>query len=136
LRLGGSLMNRIPAAVTPLSVLVVEDDKMIGLMLKELLEEIGFAVCSVAATENEAVADAARFKPGVMVVDMRLAEGSGMGAMDRILASGPMPCVFVSGAPEPVNRLNAAVLRKPYSERDLVRAIHDVTGHAAGYSSV
>jgi chemotaxis response regulator CheB len=101
---------------------------MIGLVLKEMLEETGFVVCAIAATENDAVRDAARLRPGVMVVDVRLAEGSGVSAMERVLANGPMPCVYVSGAPEFVSRPNAAVLRKPFSARDLVSAIHCVTG--------
>ena len=115
-----------PVAMTPLCILVVEDVNIIGAVLMEMLEEFGFAVCSVARTEDEAVLDAERFQPGVMIVDLRLEEGSGASAMDR--ANGPMPCVFVSGTPDTVNRPNAVVLRKPYSERDLVCAIHRVTG--------
>jgi DNA-binding response OmpR family regulator len=121
-------MDRKPAKKPPMCVLVVEDDNMIGLVLKEMLEEIGFVVCAIAATENAAVEDAARFKPGVMIVDMRLAEGSGTGAMKRILATGPMPCVFVSGAPDGIARPNATMLRKPFSERELINAISHVTG--------
>ena len=128
------MMDQQPAAMTPLCVLVVEDDKMIGLILKEMLEEIGFSVCAIAATEDDAVDQAARFRPGVMIVDLRLEEGSGIIAMDRILATGPMPCVFVSGAPDRVSRPNAAMLRKPYSERDLIRAIRHVTGLDAALS--
>ena len=59
-------------------VLVVEDDAMIGMLLAEMLEDMGFEVCAIAATENAAVADAANCKPGLMIVDEHLREGNGI----------------------------------------------------------
>ena len=70
--------------MTALSVLVVEDDAMIGMLLAEMLEDMGYTVCAVVATEEDAVADAARCKPGLMIVDEQLREGSGVSAMERI----------------------------------------------------
>ncbi len=82
-----------------LNVLVVEDDAIIGILLAEMLGDMGYNVCAVAATEDDAVADAARCKPGLMIVDERLREGNGSSAVARILLDGPVPCVFISGAP-------------------------------------
>ena len=80
-----------------LSVLMVEDDAMIGLLLAEILQEIGYTVCGIVATEERAVVDAARLQPGLMLVDVNLHEGSGVSAVQRILKSGSRPCVFMSG---------------------------------------
>jgi DNA-binding response OmpR family regulator len=113
---------------TGLSVLIVEDDAMIGLLLTEILEEMGHTVCSIVATEEEAVSGAARFQPGLMLVDVNLHEGSGVSAMQRILKNGPRPCVFMSGAPGQVGWPTATVLRKPFAEQELVLAIQRVTG--------
>ena len=82
-----------------LNVLVVQVDAMIGILLAEMLGDMGYSVCAVAATEDDAVADAARCKPGLMIVDEQLREGSGSSAVARILLDGPVPCVFISGAP-------------------------------------
>lgn len=112
--------------MTALSVLLVEDDAMIGIVLTEMLEDMGYAVCGVAATEDDAVTEAARCKPGLMIVDLHLQEGDGVSAMDRILKTGPMPCIFVSGTPEPVTRPNATVLMKPFAGRELIQAIHQL----------
>jgi DNA-binding response OmpR family regulator len=109
-----------------LNVLVVEDDAMIGILLAEMLSDMGYTVCAVAATEDAAVADAARCKPGLMIVDEQLREGSGSSALARILLHGPVPCVFISGAPRRFRRSAKSVLRKPFVEGDLVRAIRDV----------
>ena len=114
-----------------LLVLIVEDDAMIGLLLTEILEEMGHTVCAVAATEEDAVADAARFAPGLLLVDLNLQEGSGVSAMARILNSGPRPFLFMSGAVDQIGWPDATVLSKPFAERDLVRAIESVVGSAA-----
>jgi DNA-binding response OmpR family regulator len=109
-----------------LNVLVVEDDAMIGILLAEMLGDMGYAVCAIAATEDDAVSDAARCKPGLMIVDEQLREGSGSSAVARILLGGPVPCVFISGAPLRFSRTAKKVLRKPFVEGDLARAIRAV----------
>ena len=115
--------------MAPLSVLVVEDDAMIGMFLAEMLGEMGYDVCAIAATEDRAVEAAARCKPGLMIVDEHLLEGSGYAAVERILQTGPVPCVFISGAPARRRRPGATVLQKPFLEADLVRAIRHVVGN-------
>ena len=117
--------------MTALSVLVIEDDAMIGLLLAEMLEEMGYAVCAVAATEEDAVADAAKHRPGLMIVDQELREGTGVSAVERILRNGPVPCVFISGAPIHEAGPGTGVLQKPFLEEDLARAIRDVVANAS-----
>jgi len=114
--------------VTALKVLVVEDDAMIGLLLAEMLGDMGYDVCAVATTEEDAVAEAARFKPGLMIVDEQLLEGSGLSAVDRILRTRPVPCVFISGALIHPKRPGTTTLQKPFLEVDLVWAIQRVVG--------
>jgi DNA-binding response OmpR family regulator len=113
-----------------LNVLVVEDDAMIGMLLAEMLEAVGYRVCAIAATEDDAVADARRCKPGLMIVDEQLREGSGSSAVQRILLAGPVPCVFISGASVHSGRSARKVLRKPFAERDLISAIKEVVAAA------
>ena len=113
-----------------LKVLVVEDDAMIGMLLAEMLEAMGFSVCAIAATEDDAVADARRCKPGLMIVDEQLREGSGSSAVRRILSAGLVPCVFISGALLHSGRSARKVLRKPFAERDLMSAIQEVVAAA------
>ncbi len=99
---------------------------MIGLLLAEILEEMGHTVCGIVWTEDEAVADAERLEPGLMLVDVNLHAGSGISAMSRILKSGPRPCVFMSGAAAQIDSPNAIILRKPFAQQDLAHAIERV----------
>jgi DNA-binding response OmpR family regulator len=103
---------------------------MIGLLLMEILEEMGHTVCGIVATEEDAVIGAARLQPSLMLVDVNLHQGSGVSAMQRILKQGPRPCVFMSGAPGQFGWPTATVLRKPFAERELVLAIERVVGPA------
>ena len=108
-----------------LRILVVEDDAMIGALLAEVLTDMGHDVCSIEATEADAVAAAARCGPDLMIVDVWLAEGNGISAVAEILRAGPMPHFFVSADIAMVRALkpDAEVMQKPFRGQDLAQAI-------------
>jgi two-component system, response regulator PdtaR len=114
-------------------VLVVEDDAMIGVLLGEMLEGMGYDVCGIEATEAEAVTAAARCKPDLMIVDVHLGEGSGVSAIDTIHRAGPVPHVFVSGDIARIRALRpgSIVIRKPYRESELALVIQRALQPAA-----
>ena len=114
----------------PLSVLLVEDDALIGLLLSEMLTAIGHSVCPVAETEADAVLAAAIYHPDLMIVDARLGDGSGVAAMAEILLTGPVPHIFMSGNLTPVRRArpDAVLLQKPFDEAALQRAMSSALG--------
>jgi len=111
--------------MSALRILVVEDDAMIGMMLTEMLEEMGHDVCSIETTEAEAISAADRCRPDLMIVDVLLGAGNGLSAVTEILRAGPVPHLFVSGDISKVQALRpgAVAIQKPYRESDLVRAI-------------
>jgi CheY-like chemotaxis protein len=112
-----------------LSVLVVEDDSIVGMLLAELLELMGYDVCAIEATEAGAVAAAVRCRPDLMIVDVQLSNGSGISAVEEILRTRVIPYVFVSGDISRVKALRpGAVLQKPYRESDLEQAIQSARG--------
>jgi DNA-binding NtrC family response regulator len=108
-----------------LRILVIEDEAMIGVLLAEVLGDMGHDVCGVEATEADAVAAAARCSPDLMIVDVWLAEGNGISAVAEILRAGPMPHFFVSADIALARTLkpDAEVMQKPFRERDLAQAI-------------
>jgi CheY-like chemotaxis protein len=108
-----------------LRVLVIEDDALIAMMLAEQLADLGHDVCATAATEGEAVMAAAHYRPDLMIVDAGLRLGSGVSAVEEICRTGPLAHVFISGDAERVRRRrpNAVVVRKPFRQAELARAI-------------
>ena len=110
---------------TPLRVLVMEDDALLGFMLGEVLEELGYAVSAIAATHPDAVLAARSDRPDLMIVDVHLRAGSGIQAVAEICETGFVPHVFVTGDIAEVNRQcpGSVAIQKPFLEADLTRAI-------------
>src|ERR671916_507716 len=111
-------------------VLVAEDETIIRLDLKELLERAGFEVCAEARDGVEAVELARDERPDVAILDVKMPALDGIEAARRILDERPIPIVMLTayGQQELVARaVEAGVfgyLVKPFREQDLVPAIH------------
>jgi CheY-like chemotaxis protein len=106
-----------------LRVLVAEDNAIIGMLLADMLGEMGYEVVGVEATEADTVAAAARHKPDLMIVDARLRAGNGVAAIRTILRDGPMPHLFISGAVVEADTADTVILQKPFHEHQLASAI-------------
>src|SRR5947199_4264866 len=110
-------------------VLVAEDETIIRLDLKALLERAGFEVCAEAKDGQEAVELARREQPDLAVLDVKMPRLDGIEAARRILDERPIPIVMLTayGQDELVSRaLEAGVfgyLVKPFREQDLLPAI-------------
>ena len=109
----------------PLSILVVEDEAIIGMLLSEVLAGMGHKVCAVVASEEEAVEAAALHLPDLLIVDAGLAAGDGLSAVETILAARFVPHIFTTGNALKVRQLRpgAVVLEKPFHESELADAI-------------
>ncbi len=119
-------MPRVSEPQNPLRILIVEDDELIGVMLAEMLDDLGYAVCAVETTEADAVNAASHHRPDLMIVDARLgAAGCGVSAVEEILRNGFVPHVFMSGNILRVKALRprAVTLQKPFRKAELTRAI-------------
>ena len=110
--------------MTPLRIMVVEDDAQIGKLLVEILAGLSHT-CSLQTTEQGAVAAAKRERPQLMIVDMALRIGSGWSTVEAILRGGPMPYILMSGDITRAEAVSpdAVMLQKPFGEASLVRAI-------------
>ena len=110
-------------------VLIAEDETLIRLDLRQLLEGAGFDVCAEARDGEEAVELARSEEPDLAVLDVKMPRLDGIEAARRILDERPIPIVMVTayGERELVARaVEAGVfgyLVKPYRETDLLPAI-------------
>lgn len=82
-------------------VLIIEDEPVIAADIAALVKELGHRVTQIASTRDEA-AEAARIdKPGLVLADIQLADGSsGIDAVRDILASLDTPVIFITAFPE------------------------------------
>lgn len=82
-------------------VLIIEDEPLIGLDLEAIVSEIGHDVVGIASTRSEAVATARKTRPGLILADVQLADGSsGIDAVNDILADADVLVIFITAYPE------------------------------------
>ena len=110
-------------------ILIAEDETIIRLDLRELLERAGFEVVAEARDGEEAVELARSESPDLALLDVKMPKLDGIDAARRILDERPIPIVMVTayGEQELVSRaVEAGVfgyLVKPFRESDLLPAI-------------
>jgi response regulator NasT len=110
-------------------VLIAEDETIIRLDLRALLERSGLEVCAEARDGLEAVELARSAEPDVAILDVKMPRLDGIDAARRILEERPIPIVMLTayGQSELVSRaVEAGVfgyLVKPFREQDLLPAI-------------
>ncbi len=113
----------------PLRILIAEDETIIRLDLRSLLESSGFEVCGEARDGEEAVALARATAPDLAIFDVKMPRLDGIEAARVILEERPIPIVMLTayGQDELVARaIEAGVfgyLVKPFRESDLLPAI-------------
>jgi two-component system, response regulator PdtaR len=110
-------------------ILIAEDETIIRLDLRKLLEEAGHEVCGEARDGVEAVELAGSQRPELAILDVKMPRLDGIEAAKRILEDRPIPIVMLTayGQDELVARaVEAGVfgyLVKPFRESDLLPAI-------------
>ncbi|PTY07362.1 hybrid sensor histidine kinase/response regulator [Opitutaceae bacterium EW11] len=111
---------------TPTRILVTEDEPLVAMDLKRRLEKLGFEVEAVVSEGAEAVAEAARSRPDLVLMDICLP-----GSIDGIEAAGVireqygLPVVYLTANSDETTLKRAkatgpaSYLLKPFREREL-----------------
>ncbi len=83
------------------SVLIIEDETIIALDIKSIVESLGHDVAGIARTRSEATAMASALHPELILADISLADGSsGIGAVNDIMIHEDLPVIFITAFPE------------------------------------
>ncbi|MDF1833281.1 MAG: response regulator [Alteraurantiacibacter sp. bin_em_oilr2.035] len=86
---------------TTTSVLIIEDEPLISMQLEDLVRSLGHDICGTAATRTQAQEVVADNRPGLVLADIQLADGSsGLDAVEDILAIDSVPVIFITAYPE------------------------------------
>jgi CheY-like chemotaxis protein len=82
-------------------ILIIEDEPIIAMDIEALVRELGHGVTGVARTHKEAIASVRSQRPGLVLADIHLADGSsGLAAVNEILTSINVPVIFITAYPE------------------------------------
>src|SRR4051812_49839999 len=96
-------------SVAPRRVVIAEDEALIRLDLKEMLQESGYDVVGEAGDGETAVALAEQLRPDLVVLDVKMPVLDGISAAERITAQ----------------RLAAVLMLTAFSQRELVERARD-----------
>ena len=89
------------AAEIATDVMIIEDETFIALDLEGLVEGLGHKVLGVARTHAEAIALAKVKRPGIILADIHLADGSsGLDVVNELLRTFEVPVIFITAFPE------------------------------------
>jgi CheY-like chemotaxis protein len=82
-------------------ILIIEDEPLIAMDIEEMVESLGHRVVGTARTRREAAEIFRNTKPKMVLADIQLADGSsGIDAVNDILATAPIPVIFITAFPE------------------------------------
>jgi DNA-directed RNA polymerase specialized sigma24 family protein len=82
-------------------VLIIEDEPAISMDLASLVTDLGHQVVAISMTRTQAVKAAREHKPGLVLADIQLADGSsGLDAVKDILGQMEVPVIFITAFPE------------------------------------
>jgi response regulator NasT len=110
-------------------VLIAEDEALIRLDLKEMLEEEGYVVVAEAGDGQQAIDLAAETQPDVVILDVKMPVLDGLSAAERIVAEQVAPVVMLTAFSQrelverAVEAGAMAYVVKPFGKADLIPAI-------------
>src|SRR6266702_2269019 len=84
----GTIMS---VSQTPLRVVIAEDEALIRLDLKEMLEEEGYTVVGEAGDGEQAVELAREHKPDLVILDVKMPKLDGISAAEKIAEESIAP---------------------------------------------
>jgi CheY-like chemotaxis protein/DNA-directed RNA polymerase specialized sigma24 family protein len=88
-------------AVMASDVLIIEDEPLIAMDIEDIVTRLGHRVTGVARTRKEAIQLADTQRPGLILADIQLADGSsGIDAVNELLMSFEVPVIFITAYPD------------------------------------
>jgi CheY-like chemotaxis protein/DNA-directed RNA polymerase specialized sigma24 family protein len=82
-------------------VLVIEDEPLIAMDIEDIVTGLGHSITGIARTREQAIHLASRKRPGLVLADIQLADGSsGIDAVNDMLRQFEVPVIFITAYPE------------------------------------
>jgi len=128
-----SVMDRGDAGVGAMKrVLLVEDDFLVGLGIKSILERLGYEVVGPVASIEQALVTLENEHVDAAVLDINIIGGTSV-PVAQVLQVKDRPFIFVTGYQSPSHLLPDTLktvqrLSKPVDERALSKAMREATG--------
>lgn len=115
------------AAQVATDILIIEDEPLIANDIERIAASLGHEISAKARTHTEAMAAVQSKRPGLILADIQLADGSsGLDAVNEILLGTTVPVIFITAFPEKLltgeKPEPAFLLTKPF-DKDSLKAL-------------
>jgi two-component system, response regulator PdtaR len=110
-------------------VVLVDDEALIRMGMRVMLQDLGYAVVGEAADGQEAIERVAALDPDVVIMDIKMPGMDGLEATRRIMATHPVPIIVLTAynqrslVEEAADSGVLAYLMKPVREAEIAPAI-------------
>ncbi len=79
-------------------ILIVEDESIIALDIKNILEKLDYTVCGITYTGEDAINETNRHRPDLVLMDIGLKGNiDGVAAAEKIFEEFQTPIIFLTG---------------------------------------
>ena len=119
-------------------IVIVEDDRLLGTVLKKMASALGFDVLDIARTGESAISSIKKHSPDLVFMDIYLADDiSGIEAMKNVREYSNVPVIYISAQSDLQIQKEASFLGnshfmvKPVNMSDLKLAVNGMSSAAA-----
>jgi CheY-like chemotaxis protein len=120
-------------------ILIVEDENIIALDIRSMLEDMGYMVSAIVSSAEESIQEASKMKSDLVLMDIKL-KGSidGVSAGNKIYKQFQIPIVYLTAYSDnaTIKRINngkngnpSTVINKPFDEGELRTVIDSTLAH-------
>ncbi len=109
-----------------LRIMIVEDESLVARDIDNMATSLGYEVCGIASSGEEAVAMAARLRPDLILMDVIIKGGlDGISAAEKIWDNYRIPLIYVTAYADELTLKRAKIteafgyILKPFDEREL-----------------
>jgi CheY-like chemotaxis protein len=120
-------------------ILIVEDENIIALDIRSMLEDLGYMVSGIVSSGEESIKKASKMKPDLVLMDIKLKGNiDGVSAGEEIYKQFRIPIVYLTAYSDKatINRIYngkngnpSAVINKPFDEGELQTVIDSTLTH-------
>lgn len=110
-------------------VFIAEDDVIIRMTIRMILEKNGYEVCGEAENGKTALEKILELRPGLILTDLNMPEMNGLAVLKRVNAEYVVPSIVITGyfkkdLVEKAGKLGvSAYLMKPIDENQIMAAV-------------
>ena len=121
--------------MTEKTILIVEDEPIIGMELQESLENAGYRIPEVVRNADSVMSAVIKHKPDLIIMDIYLKSFiDGIDAAQRVRMMNDTPIIFLTAYPNESIRRKAMIIKpaayllKPIQDEALLKEIKKVFG--------